>query len=93
MNGEEKIAVRKVTKIDCATAVNAYVPAFINGAKAGFQAWNEQAVYDFEARYEALYVTSKDVAYCAKSTDQLVAEGQGDNTSAAIAALEANLKK
>ena len=92
MNGEEKIAVRKVTKIDCATAVNAYVPAFINGAKAGFQAWNEQAVYDFETRYEALYVTSNDVAYCAKTTDQLVAEGQGDNTNAAIVALEANLE-
>ena len=92
MNGEEKIAVRKVTKIDCATAVNAYVPAFINGTKAGFQAWNEQAVYDFETRYEALYVTSNDVAYCAKTTDQLVAEGQGDNTNAAIVALEANLE-
>ena len=92
MSGEEKIAVRKVTKIDCATAINAYVPAFINGAKAGFQAWNENAVYDFEARYEALYVTSNDVSYCAKSTDQLVAEGQGDNTSAAIEALEANLQ-
>ncbi len=91
MAGEEKIAVRKVTKIDCATAINAYVPAFINGTQAGFQAWNEYAVYDFEARYEALYVTSNDVAYCAKTTDQLVAEGQGDNTNAAIVALEANL--
>ena len=92
MAGEEKIAVRKVTKIDCGTAVNAYVPAFINGTKAGFQAWNENAVYDFETRYEALYVTSNDVAYCAKTTDQLVAEGQGDNTNGAIVALEANLK-
>ena len=92
MAGEKKIPVRKVTKIDCATAFNAYLPAFINGTKAGFQAWNEQAVYDFETRYEALYVTSNDVAYCAKSTDQLVAEGQGDNTNGAIAALEANLE-
>ena len=92
MNGEEKIAVRKVTKIDCATAINAYVPAFLNGIRGGMQAWNEQAVYNFAALYEAFYVTSNDVAYCAKSTDQLVAEGQGDNTNGAILALEANLE-
>ena len=90
--GEEKIAVRKVTKIDCATAIGSYVGAFTPGIQAGCQEFNAYAVYDFAARYEALYVSSNDVSYCAKSTEQLISEGQGDNTAAAITALEANLQ-
>ncbi len=88
----KNISVRKVTKIDCATAVGNYVAAFIPGIRGGMQAWNANSVYDFQARYEAFYVSANDVSYCKKSTNQAVAEGNGDNTSAAIATLTANLQ-
>ena len=87
----EKINVKKVTVIDCATAINNYVPAFINGVQGGMQAWNANSVYDLEARYENLYVTSNDVSYCRKSAIQTVREGAGDNIDAAVDALKADL--
>ena len=91
MDGEDKINVKKVTVIDCATAVNAYVPAFIAGVQGGMQAWNANSVYDFQARYENLYVTSNDVKYCRKDAIQVVNEGNGDNIDAAVDALKADL--
>ena len=87
----EKINVKKVTVIDCGTAVNAYVQPFIEGVRGGMQAWNANSVYDLEARYENLYVTSNDINYCRKSAVQTVREGAGDNIDAAVDALKADL--
>ncbi len=87
----EKINVKKVTVIDCATAINSYVPAFIAGVQGGMQAFNANTVYDFQARYEDLYVTSNDISYCRKSAVQTVREGAGDNIDAAVDALKADL--
>ncbi len=84
----EKINVKKVTVIDCATAVNAYVPAFVAGVQGGMQAWNANSVYDLQPRYENLYVTSNDIDYCKKSAVQVVNEGNGDNIDAAVVALK-----
>ena len=91
MDGEEKIGVKKVTVIDCATAVNAYVPAFLEGVRGGVQAWNANSVWNLEALYEALYVASNDVGYCQKSAIQSVREGKGDNLDATVDALKADL--
>ncbi len=88
---DEKINVKKVTVIDCATAINSYVPAYLNGVQGGMQAWNANSVYDFQARYEALYVASNDIGYCKKSAVQVVNEGEGDNIDAAVNALKADL--
>ena len=88
---DEKINVKKVTVIDCATAINNYVPAYLNGVQGGMQAWNANSVYDFQARYEALYVASNDIGYCKKSAVQVVNEGEGDNIDAAVNALKADL--
>ena len=87
----EKINVKKVTVIDCATAINNYVPAFLAGVQGGMQAFNANTVYDFQDRYEALYVTSNDISYCRKSAVQTVREGAGDNIDAAVDALKADL--
>ncbi len=87
----EKINVKKVTVIDCATAINNYVPAYLAGVQGGMQAFNANTVYDFQDRYEALYVTSNDVSYCRKSAIQTVREGAGDNIDAAVDALKADL--
>ena len=91
MDGEEKISVKKVTKIDCATAVNTYVPAFLEGVRGGVQAWNANSVWNLDALYEALYVASNDVGYCRKSAIQSVREGKGDNLDATVDALKADL--
>ncbi len=91
MDGEEKISVKKVTVIDCATAVNNYVPAFLNGVRGGVQAWNADSVWNLDALYEALYVASNDVGYCKKSAIQSVREGKGDNLDATVDALKAAL--
>jgi hypothetical protein len=87
----EKINVKKVTVIDCATAVNAYVPAFLEGVRGGVQAWNANSVWNLEALYEALYVAANDVGYCQKSAIQSVREGKGDNLDATVDALKADL--
>lgn len=87
----EKINVKKVTVIDCATAVNAYVPAFLNGVRGGVQAWNANSVWNLEDLYEALYVAANDVGYCQKSAIQSVREGKGDNLDATVDALKADL--
>jgi hypothetical protein len=60
------VSVNKVTKIDCATAINNYVAAFVPGIRGGQQAFNAEMVFDVQARYEALYVASKDVGCCKK---------------------------
>ena len=91
MDGEKKIGVKKVTVIDCATAVNAYVPAFLNGVRGGVQAWNANSVWNLEALYEALYVAANDVGYCQKSAIQSVREGKGDNLDAIVDNLKADL--
>ena len=91
MDGEKKIGVKKVTVIDCATAVNAYVPAFLEGVRGGVQAWNANSVWNLEALYEALYVAAKDVGYCQKSALQSVREGKGDNLDAIVDNLKADL--
>ena len=91
MDGEKKIGVKKVTVIDCATAVNAYVPAFLEGVRGGVQAWNANSVWNLEALYEALYVASNDVGYCQKSALQSVREGKGDNLDAIVDNLKADL--
>ena len=87
----EKISVKKVTVIDCGTAISSYVAAFVPGIRGGMQCWNANSVYNFQALYEALYVTSNDVKYCKKSTEQVVAEGNGDNIDAAVATLKSTL--
>ena len=89
----EKINVKKVTKIDCATAVNAYVPAFINGVRGGVQAWNANSVWNLDELYEALYVTANDVSYCKKSAIQTVREkgSAAGGIDAAVDALKADL--
>ena len=87
----EKINVKKVTKIDCATAVNLYVSAFIPGVRGGVQAWNANSVWNMEELYEALYVSSNDIGYCKKSAIQSVREGNGDNLDATVDALKADL--
>ncbi len=87
----EKINVKKVTVIDCATAVGNYVPAFTAGVQGGMQAYNANMVFDVQARYEALYVTSNDIGYCKKDAVQVVNEGNGDNIDAAVAALKSAL--
>ena len=86
-----KINVKKVTVIDCATAVNAYVPAFLEGVRGGVQAWNANSVWNLEALYEALYVAANDYGYCKKSAIQSVREGKGDNLDATVDALKADL--
>ena len=91
MDGEEKINVKKVTVIDCATAINSYVPAFLNGVRGGVQAWNANSVWNLEALYEALEVASNDVGYCKKSAIQTVREGAGENIDATVDALKADL--
>ena len=91
MDGEKKINVKKVTVIDCASAVNAYVPAFLNGVRGGVQAWNANSVWNLDALYEALYVAANDVGYCQKSAIQSVREGKGDNLDATVDALKADL--
>gem|GEM_PF-6633013 len=88
---DEKINVKKVTVIDCATAVNAYVPAFLEGVRGGVQAWNANSVWNLDALYEALYVAANDVGYCQKSAIQSVREGKGDNLDATVDALKADL--
>lgn len=87
----EKINVKKVTKIDCATAVTAYVGAFIPGVRGGVQAWNANSVWNMAELYEALYVAAKDIGYCQKSAIQSVREGKGDNLDATVDALKADL--
>ena len=91
MDGEEKINVKKVTVIDNATAVNNYVNAFIPGVRGGVQAWNANSVWNLEALYEALYVSSNDIGYCQKSAIQTVREGAGENLDAVVAELKADL--
>ncbi len=91
VDGKE-IAVKKVTVIDCGTAINNYVAAFVPGIRGGMQCWNANSVYNFQALYEAFYVSSNDVGYCKKSTEQIVAEGNGDNIDAAVATLKSTLK-
>lgn len=90
VDGKE-IAVKKVTVIDCGTAINNYVAAFVPGIRGGMQCWNANSVYNFQALYEAFYVSSNDVGYCKKSTEQIVAEGNGDNIDAAVATLKSTL--
>ena len=87
----EQINVKKVTVIDCATAINAYVPAFLNGVRGGMQAFNANTVYDFQARYEALKVAADDVSYCRKSGVQLAREGQGDNIDGDVDDLKSSI--
>ena len=91
VDGKE-IAVKKVTVIDCGTAISNYVAAFVPGIRGGMQCWNANSVYNFQALYEAFYVSSNDVKYCKKSTEQIVAEGNGDNIDAAVSTLKATLK-
>lgn len=85
------INVKKVTAIDCAAAYNSYVAAFEPGVRGGLQVFNANTVYDYEARYEALQIAANDFAYCKKTTEQIVAEGNGDNIDAAVDALETKL--
>ena len=85
------INVKKVTAIDCAAAYNSYIAAFEPGIRGGLQVFNANTVYDFEARYEALQIAANDFAYCKKTTEQVVAEGNGDNIDAAVDALETKL--
>lgn len=82
--------VVKVTKIDCATAINNYVAAFVPGIRGGMQAWNANSVYNFQALYEALYVTANDIGYCKKTAEQVAA--LGDNVDGAIDTLKTTLK-
>lgn len=91
VDGKE-IAVKKVTVIDCATAVGTkYAPAFVDGVQGGMQVFNANTVYDFEARYEALYVAANDIGYCKKSTEQVINEGNGDNIDGAVKTLKGSL--
>lgn len=85
------ISVKKVTKIDCATAINNYVAAFIPGIRGGMQVFNENMVFNVKALYEALYVTSNDVGYCKKSTEQIINEGNSDNVDGAVSDLKNDL--
>ncbi len=91
VDGKE-IAVKKVTVIDCATAIGNYVAAFVPGIRGGMQAWNANSVYNFQALYEAFYVSSNDVKYCKKDAIQVVNEGNGDNIEAAVTTLKSTLK-
>ncbi len=90
VDGEE-IAVKKVTAIDCASAVTTYVNAFLPGVRGGMQAFNDNTVYNFEELYEALDVSSNDIGYCKKSTEQAINEGGGENIDAAVEALKADV--
>ncbi len=90
VDGEE-IAVKKVTVIDCATAISNYVANIVPGIRGGMQAFNANTVYNFQALYEAFEVASNDVGYCKKGTAQIVAEGNGDNIDAAVDALKADV--
>ena len=82
--------VVKVTKIDCATAYNNYVKAFVPGIRGGMQVWNANSVYNFQALYEALYVTANDFGYCKKTAEQAAASG--DNVDAVIDTLKTTVK-
>ncbi len=90
---DEKVAVKLVTAIDGTQAINDYVAAFTPGIRGGLQEFNANTVYNVQELYEALYVTSKDVNYCKKTTEQLVEEGSGDNVDPAITALKSTLAK
>ena len=85
------INVKKVTAIDCAAAYNSYVAAFEPGIRGGLQVFNANTAYDFEARYIALQIAANDFAYCKKTAEQIVAEGNGDNIDVAVDALETKL--
>ncbi|MGN1316326.1 MAG: hypothetical protein ACI4VW_04610 [Acutalibacteraceae bacterium] len=85
------VAVKKVTAIDCEAAYNSYVAAFEPGVRGGMQVFNANSVYDFAARYEALYVAAKDFGYCKKTTEQVVAEGNGENIDTTVDALKTKL--
>ena len=87
----EKISVKKVTVIDCATAVNNYATAFVSGVQGGMQAFNDNMVFDVATRYEALYVTSNDIDYCKKSTEQVINEGNSENIDGAVSALKTSV--
>ena len=87
----EKVAVKKVTAIDCATAINNYVAAFEPGIRGGMQAFNANTEWNFKTPYEALYVAANDISYCKKTTEQVVAEGNGDNIDGAVETLKQNL--
>ena len=89
--GDKDVAVKKVTAIDCATAVAAYKAAFIPGIRGGMQEWNANSVYNFETLYEALYVAANDMGWCRKTTEQVVAEGNGDNVDSIIETLKSTL--
>ena len=93
VNGE-KITVKKVTKIDCATAVGKYVAALIPGVRGAMQSFRDDGytLYNFAELYEALYVAANDIGYCKKDAKQVVEEGNGDNIGAAVDTLKANLK-
>lgn len=91
IDGKETL-VRRVTKIDCNTAIMAYVNAIIPGIRGGMQAWNANSVYNFQELYEALYVTSNDVGYCKKTAEQVANENTGDNVDAAVTTLKSTLK-
>lgn len=81
----------EATVIDCATAWSAYINAFSAAAKVGCQLWNNNASYNFEELYKALYTASKDVNYLKKTAEELAAEG-GDNIDTAVVQLSNNLK-
>ncbi len=83
--------VRRVTKIDCGTAIGNYVSAFIPGIRGGMQAFNDNTVWTFQALYEALYVSSNDVGYCKKTAEQVAAENTGENVDGAVATLKTTL--
>ncbi len=87
----EKIAVKKVTVIDCATAIGNYVTHFVPGIRGGMQAFNANTDYKFQTLYENFYVASNDIKYCKKDAVQVVNEGNGDNIEAAVTALKAQL--
>ena len=91
MDGDTKINVKKVTVIDCATAVTNYVNAFIPGVRGGVQAWNANSVWNMAELYEALYVASNDIGYCKKAAIQTVREGAGENLDAVVEELKADL--
>ncbi len=85
------VSVKKVTKIDCATAINNYVAAFVPGIRGGQQVFNDNTVYNFKELYEPFYVASNDIQYCKKTTEQIVAEGNADNIDGAVSTLKADL--
>ncbi len=93
------VDVKKVTVL-CAdmdkegNVVGAYVPAFMNGVKEGVGARHLSASnnFDYESLYEALLVSSNDISYFKKPTEQLVDEGMGSSIDAKVAALKDSLK-